>query len=164
MVQGVKASADYKLVFGNTGGRAVPCVVSHSAMLSIYSLPSFDGTFVWSISALSGSLMRSRNGIKRTIPSNLPHRIVDALGAINEPFSCQWNPHPSLVSCSNKEFVRLAEIERTLLAIGSSRFLLSVLYATYPVPIFATTRQAFSVIANLPEQVQRRISWAWKFR
>ena len=112
-----------------------------------YSLP-FHGDGWWYISRFTGSLLHSTHPppfIGRPIAS-----VIQALEYCNDPYQCEWTPNTDTKKLSIAEMKCLTRADEALFKLGNSNFLLSILYSGLKEPIFDTTKQAFSAIANLP--------------
>lgn len=124
-------------------------------MLSAISLPFYDRGYWWSISPISGSLIRSNQNptlFKFSIPSVVKH----AIDLCNDPYQCGWEANADFIKLSESDSNRLKKMNSRLHQIGNSRFWLSYLYAGFFHPIFDNTKDAISVISQLPEQLNAR--------
>jgi hypothetical protein len=97
--------------------------------------------------------------MKRKIPKNIqvkkykyPKKIIDAVNICDEPYLCEWSSFPIDVHVSDTQFKNLGIMNKRLMEISNKRFIFSLLYAAIKKPIFNTTKEAFSIIANLPSQ------------
>ncbi len=117
-------------------------------MLRFYSLPFHDGNFLWEISALNGSLLRSEHpSFKR---KKLPLKLEKALESINYPYQIKWDFSPSLSEISTINKNKIDKYNRFFFTLSNNRFFLSIFYSLINVKIFQTTREAFSYISTLP--------------
>ena len=124
-------------------------------MLSAISLPFYDRGYWWSISPITGYLIRSNHNptlFKFTIPTV----VSNAIDSCNDPYQCAWEPNANFVKLSGGDSKRLEKMNSRLHQIGNRRFWLSYTYAGFFHPIFDTTKDAISVISQLPEQVNAR--------
>jgi hypothetical protein len=120
-------------------------------MLNAFELPGEAYGHMWSIRRFSGDLVQYHATTTRQ-SQQLPQKVLEALKCCAFPFDCV----PSITgaeSCSTIELKpRLISMHQKLLKLGNHRFLLSRLYASHRVTMFADTREAMNAIAQLPEQ------------
>ena len=120
-------------------------------MLKAYSLAVKERGYWWSISPLTGSLLRQSFQPSRS--SVLPNVVSRAIAMCDEPYECGWNPDPSPFELEPYDILLIKRYNRILHFISNKRFLFSRLYASSRVDLFTDTRQAFGFIAALPEQI-----------
>ncbi len=126
-------------------------------MLKAVGLPVEARGSWYTLSPLTGSLCRRPRRPHASEFSPVPPVVSEALSFCTDPFSCQWDPDPASSQITNRQMqARLDRMHRRLLWLGNRRFLLSVLYASLSVPLFDTTREAMTAIANLPGQRSQR--------
>ena len=107
----------------------------------------------WTISPLTGNLIRHREWKSPpTKSSALPAFVADALYYCDNPYECHWDPVMIREPVGKVARERLEKLSRRLIALGNSRFLLSVLYSGLTEPLFNTTRAAFGEISMLADQ------------
>ncbi len=124
-------------------------------MLHAVRLPvEFEG-FWWTISPLTGSLLRHVYK-PHSLFDDINQKVRSALEICEHPFNCEWSPIPSEGRLSEKNFRQLNQMHDRLLWIGNNHFFLSMLYAGLKRNIFATTKEAMSEIALIPEQAIHR--------
>lgn len=125
-------------------------------MLKAVSLPFYCNGHWWSISSLTGALIRSdQNPI--LLQSEVPAIVRRALEFCDDPYMCDWAQYSTnLAKYSDAEYKYLKKMNSRLHWIGNKRFLLSCLYASISQPIFNTTNDAISAISDLPEQIRAR--------
>jgi hypothetical protein len=113
-----------------------------------YLLPFQDGEGGWwYISPWTGNLIKTS---EKPFAKKIPVRISSALDSCLNPFDCEWNPFHKRVSVSDKNNIIINKVNERLFLLGNSRFLLSVIYSHFTVPIFKCTQDAFSHIAEIP--------------
>jgi hypothetical protein len=123
-------------------------------MLKAYSLATQVGGYCWSISPLTGSLLRHSSQPKKKL--HIPKAVCSGLDICNEPYKCAWGPISSHAKLDASHDIVIRKYNNVLHAIGSKFFLLSRFYAGLSDNIFEDTRQAFGFIAKLPEQISGR--------
>jgi hypothetical protein len=114
-------------------------------------LPYHEGDHTWTISSISGSLIRSQS--KGSKKESTHQRVADALIYCNNPYllkPCPTNYIDTNVSKTTIE--KLDRMHRRLLLIGNHHFYLSRLYASFSENIFENTTDAISAISQLPVQ------------
>ena len=120
-------------------------------MLRFYSLPYFDGEFLWEIDKWNGNLTKSKHPLKNNLV--LPNKIIKALYFINHPYEIKWESIPCsyiiTTNCKNK----INDFDKLFFSLGNKRFFLSVLYSCFNSVKFKTTRETFSYIASLPNYI-----------
>lgn len=82
--------------------------------------------------------------------------MVHAIESCNDPYFCSWEPNANSVKLAESDSKRLEKMNSRLHQIGNRRFWLSYIYAGFSHPIFENTKEAFSIISQLPEQVNAR--------
>ena len=119
------------------------------------SLPLHSRGYWWSISPLTGSLVRSNHN-PCLFKTRVPEIVQRALSCCDEPYSCNWSPETITFQLSSKNVSSLEKMNSRLHRIGNKRFLLSYLYAGKSAPLFEDTKEAISAISLLPQQVTAR--------
>lgn len=111
------------------------------------SLPFYHEKYWWYVSKWSGSLIRSP-----TPPSGgvevIPDRVQSALVNCENPFRCEWSSLPPSVSINCFDSKRLDLMSRRLFALGNKRFLASVMYSCWNVPLFDNTKLAYAAVSQ----------------
>lgn len=126
-------------------------------MFKSYRLPYITSNEVWSISPVTGSLLRYEREKYRAVTKKLPDIISKALYLCDQPFECKWSPNPAKLEYFTKEKKeKLLAFDSVLNWIGSERFFLSKLYGSWRSPLFNNTLDAFSAVAQLPSQIEKR--------
>lgn len=111
------------------------------------SLPYEDHGW-WFISRITGNLLHSIH--PPPIYFKLPLIVSDALKYCDSPYECGWSPRHIQTELSSEKLKRLTRADETLFSLGNAKFLLSILYSGFSMPIFNTTRHAFGAISELP--------------
>lgn len=117
-------------------------------MLRFYRLPYYDGNFLWEISAVNGSLLRSEHPSFKI--KKLPLKVNHAIESINYPYQITWDYLPSIKEISTLDKIKIDKYNRLLFKLSNNRFILSILYSFVNTEKFQTTREAFSYISTLP--------------
>ncbi len=125
-------------------------------MLKVVGLPYETRGAWWTLSPLTGSLLRHHQRPNASEFRPVPPVVSEAVWYCNHPFSCQWHPGSTSVRTTRRAEAALDRMHRRLLWLGNRRFLLSVWYGSLGAPLFDTTREAMSAIAKLPDQRAQR--------
>jgi hypothetical protein len=110
----------------------------------------------WSISPLTGSLLRHELAPKTTPVASLPSAVIDALSRCHNPFTCAPGSAPAHRIPNRQSIATLVRLHNRLLAIGNRNFFVSLAYASFAKPLFEQTSEAFAAIAQLPRQKTER--------
>ena len=125
-------------------------------ILKSIRLPVEYDNYWWTISPITGSLIRHLHKPSPSQFDPIPKELENALSICNNPFDCDWNPTSVKSSLSIDNRNKLEKMNFRLHLISNRRFYLSIMYASIKKPLFATSREAFSEIATLPEQIKAR--------
>ena len=116
-------------------------------------LPTHSHGFMWEISQISGSLLRSRGALPPAMPRS--EKIRAALHFVEHPFSC--HPNGLFEKPLSADVMNDIEVmHNNLLKIGSSRFLISLLYASFQNKIFENTQEALYAISKIKAQAENK--------
>ena len=118
-------------------------------MLRFRKLPYHDGNFLWEISSMNGSLLRSEHPSFKI--KELPVKVIQALECINHPYQIKWHHTPLIREISIEDKLKIDKFNRFFFNLNNNRFFLSVIYSFINARKFQTTREAFSYISTLPD-------------
>lgn len=110
----------------------------------------------WSISPITGSLIRHQHKPDFAHLKRLPENVSSALNICENPFNCNWDPSSIRPSLLPEQRIKLERMNSRIHLISNRRFWLSIMYASITTPLFNTSREAFAEIATLPEQIRAR--------
>lgn len=114
-------------------------------MLRFVSLPVNAGGYRWSISPLTGNLLRSSDFLADE-NSRCPARVLAALDYVNSPYDLKPAQYVPREKCSPQRApVSIAE---RLALLGNQRFFLSVIYAGLRHPLFENSSSGFATADN----------------
>jgi hypothetical protein len=117
-------------------------------MLRFYRLPYYEDNFLWEISPVNGSLLRSEHPSFKI--KKLPLKVKKALESINYPYQIKWDYLPSIREISSLDKKKIDKYNRLFFKLSNNKFILSILYSFVNAKKFQTTRETFSYISTLP--------------
>lgn len=113
-----------------------------------FLLPYQDESgFWWYISPWSGSLIRSPS---KPALNKIPKKIISAIESCNNPYECQWNPEKQTTDLKTHSLLTANKFDKRFFLLGNSLFYFSVLYSKIHRPIVSSSKEAFSLISELP--------------
>lgn len=114
-------------------------------------LPYTTEGSTWTISPISGSLLRSKAKICSQI--SIPQKVKNAIEFCDNPYLCRYHREESQISNISKvTFDQLDRMHSVFLKLNNKHFYLSRLYASIRKNLFLDTYNSLSAISLLPTQ------------
>lgn len=128
-------------------------------MLNSIRMPVEYKSAWWEISPFTGSLILHSHKPKLSNFDQIPKSVSNILNLCDSPYSCRWSPEVEKYSLDLNGRKVLEKMNSRLHLISNRHFLTSILYAGLTTPLFNNTREAFSNIGRLPQQIESRADY-----
>lgn len=116
-------------------------------MLRLYKLPFYDGSFLWEVNPLTGSLLKSKHPFFKK--RKLPLKVQQALFYVENPYKIKWSSSLKISKIDESKKNKIDFHSQFLFKLGNGRFLLSIFYSFFRSLGLMSTTEAFSYISTL---------------